>query len=330
MHFSAERSHMRYRALVIGTVVCLTGFRAQAQTAPQPTPGPQPGLAWTEAELNKVAHHVRAGRKLTPKSWPNGTRVAVCLSFDPDNLTIPVNAGNNAPLTMSEGEYGALSGIPRILKFLDRENLPASFYVPAVSALLHPQMMQEINRSGRHEVAMHGWIHEDPMALNDPEEEWRLISQAMNTLEKFDGKRPTGNRNPSWTMSVHTMALLKRAGLLYDSSLQAMDEPHDILIDGQSAGIVELPVNWILDDAPFLPPYASLPSPRLVMKTFKDDFDRAYRDGTLFMLTMHPHVSGQRSRMKYLEELVVYMKSKPGVWFATADEIARYVKQTHE
>ena len=183
---------MRYRALVIGTVVCLTGFRAQAQTAPQPTAGPQPGLAWTEAELNKVAHHVRAGRKLTPKSWPNGTRVAVCLSFDPDNLTIPVNAGNNAPLTMSEGEYGALSGIPRILKFLDRENLPASFYVPAVSALLHPQMMQEINRSGRHEVAMHGWIHEDPMALNDPEEEWRLISQAMNTLEKFDGKRPTG------------------------------------------------------------------------------------------------------------------------------------------
>ena len=273
---------------------------------------------------------MRAGRKLTPKSWPNGTRVAVCLSFDPDNLTIPVNAGNNAPLTMSEGEYGALSGIPRILKFLDRENLPASFYVPAVSALLHPQMMQEINRSGRHEVAMHGWIHEDPMALNDPEEEWRLISQAMNTLEKFDGKRPTGNRNPSWTMSVHTMALLKKAGLLYDSSLQAMDEPHDILIDGQSAGIVELPVNWILDDAPFLPPYASLPSPRLVMKTFKDDFDRAYRDGTLFMLTMHPHVSGQRSRMKYLEELVVYMKSKPGVWFATADEIARYVKQTHE
>src|SRR5581483_11137211 len=295
-------------ACVIGAVVTLAVLRAAAQsTTPQPAPGPQPGLAWTAEQLEKAAHHVRAGRRLTPRSWPNGARLAVCLSFDPDNQTIPLNAGINAPLTMSEGEYGAFSGVPRILRFLDDYHLPATFYVPAVAALLHPEMMKAINSSGRHEVAMHGWIHEDPLALNDPEEEWRLLSQALATLEKVDGKRPTGNRNPSWTMSSYTMGLIKRAGLLYDSSLQAMDEPHDVLIDGQSTGIVELPVNWILDDAPFLPPYAALPSPRLILQTFKDDFDRAYRDGTLFMLTMHPHITGQRSRMKYLEQLVQYM-----------------------
>jgi peptidoglycan/xylan/chitin deacetylase (PgdA/CDA1 family) len=319
---------MRCRAFVIaallgGSVVHL----ASQTTTPLPPVLPQPGLAWTDEQLNKVAHHVRAGRRMTPKSWPNGARVAVCLSFDPDNLTIPLNAGINAPLTMSEGEYGALTGVPRILRFLERQNLPATFFVPAVAALQHPQMMQAINKSGRHEVAMHGWIHEDPMVLNDPVEEWRLISQSMAVLEKTDGKRPTGNRNPSWTMSAYTIELLKRAGIFYDSSLQGMDEPHDVLLDGQSTGIVELPVNWVLDDAPFLPPYGSLPSPRLVMTTFKDDFDRAYREGTLFMLTMHPHVSGPRSRMKYLEELVLYMKTRPGVWFATADDIARYVKQ---
>jgi len=315
------------RAYLIGAVVGMTVLHAAAQsTTPQPAPGAQPGLAWTQDQILKAAHHVRAGRRLTPKTWPYGARVAVCLSFDPDNQTIPLNAGINAPLTMSEGEYGAFSGVPRILKFLDAYNLSATFYVPAVAALLHPDMMTAINRSGRHEVAMHGWIHEDPLALNDPEEEWRLLSQALSTLEKADGKRPVGNRNPSWTMSSYTMGLIKRAGLLYDSSLQAMDEPHDVLIDGQSTGLVELPVNWILDDAPFLPPYAALPSPRLILKTFKDDFDRAYTDGTLFMLTMHPHITGQRSRMKYLEELVQYMQSKPGVWFATAEQIARYIK----
>jgi peptidoglycan-N-acetylglucosamine deacetylase len=315
------------RACLIGVVLSVAVLRPAAQsTTPQLPPAPQPGLAWTVDQIAKAAHHVRAGRRLTPKSWPNGARVAVCLSFDPDNQTIPLNAGINAPLTMSEGEYGALSGVPRILRFLDGYNLPATFYVPAVAALLHPDMMVAINRSGRHEVAMHGWIHEDPLALNDPEEEWRLLSQALATLEKVDGKRPVGNRNPSWTMSTYTMGLIKRAGLLYDSSLQAMDEPHDVLIDGQSTGLVELPVNWILDDAPFLPPYAALPSPRLIMQTFKDDFDRAYRDGTLFMLTMHPHITGQRSRMKYLEQLVQYMQSKPGVWFATAEQIARYIK----
>ena len=315
------------RACLIGVALSVAVLRAAAQsTTPQPAPGPQPGLAWTTDQITKAAHHVRAGRRLTPKSWPNGARVAVCLSFDPDNQTIPLNAGINAPLTMSEGEYGALSGVPRILRFLDAYNLPATFYVPAVAALLHPEMMTAINRSGRHEVAMHGWIHEDPLALNDPEEEWRLLSQALATLEKVDGKRPVGNRNPSWTMSTYTMGLIRRAGLLYDSSLQAMDEPHDVLIDGQSSGLVELPVNWILDDAPFLPPYAAFPSPRLIMQTFKDDFDLAYRDGTFFMLTMHPHITGQRSRMKYLEQLVQYMQSKPGVWFATAEQIARYIK----
>jgi peptidoglycan-N-acetylglucosamine deacetylase len=315
------------RACLVGVVLSLAFARASAQsTTPQPAPGPQPGLAWTADQITTAAHHVRAGRRLTPKTWPNGARVAVCLSFDPDNQTIPLNAGINAPLTMSEGEYGAWSGVPRILRFLDAYNLPATFYVPAVAALLHPEMMTAINRSGRHEVAMHGWIHEDPLALNDPEEEWRLLSQALATLEKVDGKRPVGNRNPSWTMSTYTMGLIKRAGLLYDSSLQAMDEPHDVLIDGQSTGLVELPVNWILDDAPFLPAYAALPSPRLIMQTFKDDFDRAYRDGTFFMLTMHPHITGQRSRMKYLEQLVQYIQSKPGVWFATAEQVARYIK----
>lgn len=315
---------MRHRAFVIGAIVCLCLLPIQAQ---QPPAGPQPGLKWTEDQLKKVAHHVRAGRKLTPKSWPNGARVAVCLSFDPDNFSIALNRGNNAPVTISEGEYGALTGTPRILRLLDRYNLPSSWYIPAVAAMMHPEMIEAIKKSGRHEIAMHGWIHENPMTLNDPVEEWRLISQAMTLLEKMTGKRPTGNRNPSWTMSVHTMDLLKKAGLLYDSSLQAMDEPHDVLIDGQSTGIVELPVNWILDDAPFLPATASLPSPRLIMQTFKDDFDRAYKDGTLFMLTMHPHITGQRSRIKYLEELIVYMKSKPGVWFATAEDIARYAKQ---
>ena len=266
-------------AAVLLFVVASPGPRTQAAPPQQgQAGGPQPGLNWSDDELKKVAHHVRAGRKLTPKSWPDGARVAVCLSFDPDNFSIALNRGDNAPVTISEGEYGALTGIPRILRLLDKYNVPASFYVPAVSALMHPEMMQAIGKSGRHEVALHGWIHENPMTLNDPVEEWRLISQAIDVLEKASGKRPTGSRNPSWTMSTYTVGLLEKAGLLYDSSLRAMDEPHDVLIDGRSTGIVELPVNWVLDDAPFLPATASLPSPRLILQTFTDDFDVAYRE----------------------------------------------------
>ena len=49
---------------------------------------------------------------------------------------------------------------------------------------------------------------------------------------------------------------------------------------------------------------------------------------TLFVLTLHPHVTGHRAPMRRLDELVAYMKSKPGVWFATGEQIARYVNQT--
>lgn len=314
----------RMRAILGGLGVWgATAWVAVAQVPP----APQPGLKWSEAEIKKVALHIRAGRTLTPKSWPGGARVAVCLSFDPDNFTIALNRGTATPVAVATGEFGALSGLPRILRLLDKYGVPASFYIPAVAALLHPQMIAEIRKRPQHEVAMHGWIHEDPLELDDPGEEWRLMTQALDLLERQWGRRPVGNRNPSWTMSVYTVDLLKKAGLLYDSSLQGMDAPHEILIDGQPTGLVELPVNWILDDAPFLPATAALPSARLVFQTFKDDFDRAYREGTLFMLTMHPHIIGQRSRIRYLEDLIVYMQSKPGVWFATAEEIARYVKQ---
>ena len=60
---------------------------------------------------------------------------------------------------------------------------------------------------------------------------------------------------------------------------------------------------------------------------FRSEFDTAYEEGGLFILTMHPHITGHRSRTAGLEKLITYMKSKPGVWFATHEEIARYVKQ---
>ena len=315
-----------------GTVVKLGALllwvmSAGLASAQAPPAQDQPGLKWTDEQIRKTAHHVRAGRKLTPKTWPNGARVAVCLSVDPDNFTIPLNAGNINPIPISAGEYGAFEGVPRMLRLFDKHQIPVSFYIPAVAAMLHPEMIRDIASRKQHEVAIHGWIHENPMELDDPEEEWRLISQAMDLLEKQWGRRPVGNRNPSWTMSTHTIGLLKKAGLLYDSSLQAMDEPHEVLLDGQPTGLIELPVNWIIDDSPMYGPAGDFPSPRMIMQTFKDDFDVAYKEGTMFMLTMHPHITGQRTRIGQLEELIRYMKSKPGVWFATAEEIAKWIKQ---
>lgn len=287
-----------------------------------------PGIKSSEAAIKQAAGEVRAGRSLVPKTWPNGAKVAVCLSYDIDNES-PLLARELAPLAspMSETEYGAKEGMPRILAMLDREKLPASFYVPAVSAMLAPDMVPAIMKSGRHEIALHGWIHESLPTLNDAAEEQRLLTQSIDYFTKVTGKRPVGYRAGAWAFSHHTIDILKKANLLYDSSLMAMDSPYTLIANGQELPMIELPVSWILDDAPYFGRTGALPSPEAIFKVYTDEFDKAYQEGGMLMATFHPHISGRRSRMVHMEKFVAYMKSKPGVWFATAEQIANYVKQ---
>jgi hypothetical protein len=119
-----------------------------------------------------------------------------------------------------------------------------------------------------------------------------------------------------------------KAGFLYDSSMMAMDEPYEVMADGKPTGLVELPIEWILDDFPYYSGNASgsLPSPEAVYQIYKDEFDVAYDERTMVIVTLHPHVSGHRSRLVQIDRLLTYMKSKPGVWFATLEQIANFVK----
>jgi peptidoglycan-N-acetylglucosamine deacetylase len=280
----------------------------------------------TEEQIRQTVNRVRAGRKLTPKAWPNGGRVAVALTFDIDNELLA--RGNPLPVPLSQGEYGATTALPRILAMLDRQAIPATFFIPAVAAMLHSNMIPAIVKTGRHEIGVHGWIHENLASIDDRAVEQRLLTQSVEYLTKASGKRPVGFRAPSWVFSPHTLELILEAGFLYDSSLMAMDEPYEVLADGKATGLVELPIEWILDDYPYYSGNASgsLPSPEAVFQIYKDEFDVAYDERTMVIVTLHPHVSGHRSRLAQLERLVTYMKSRPGVWFATLEQIANTVK----
>ena len=317
---------MRYGvyALIAIGLVLLVLARDRLRRRPHPLPGTKLSLD----QLRKQFFRVSAGRRLKPRSWPNGSRVAVALSFDVDNATPALSHGNLSPSELSRGEYGAVDGLPRILRLLDQHDLPASFFIPGVAAALHPQMIRDILSKQRHEIGVHGWIHEQLLHLDDEAEEQRLLNQSIDYLTEAMGKRPVGFRAPSWAVSRYTMQQIKAAGFLYDSSLMASDDAYEILLDQQPTGIIELPIEWILDDHPFFGAQAngSLPSPELVLQSFRSEFDRAYEEGGLFILTMHPHVIGHRSRIVVLEQLIVHMKSKSGVWFATQEAVANYVK----
>ncbi|MEO7086806.1 MAG: polysaccharide deacetylase family protein [Gemmatimonadaceae bacterium] len=112
----------------------------------------QVGTTWSEERLLKAVAPTRAGPKLTPKVWPNNTRVAACLSFDVDNESYLLAGGQTSPTTLSAADFGAQEGLPRILALLDKYQIPSSFFIPAVSAILHPEMIPAIQKSGRHEI----------------------------------------------------------------------------------------------------------------------------------------------------------------------------------
>ena len=300
--------------------IVLIGGIAGAQQTPN-----QPGTTWTDEQLREAVALSRAGRKLTPKSWPNGARVAVCLSFDTDTEAPDLRDGVTSPTTLSASDFGAESGVQRIIRMLDRLQVPATFFMTGVDAMLHPDMLAAITKSGRNEVGVHGWIHEFTPRLAEGEEE-RLLDKAIEYLTKATGKRPTGYRAPSWAFSPNTIDLIRKKGFLYDSSLQAMDEPYEIVSKGKATGIIELAIDWTLTETPYLGRNGHLPSPELLYGLYKDEFDGAWEEGTMFVLTLHPFLSGHRAPMQHLTKFVEYMKSKPGVWFATGEQIARYVK----
>ncbi len=285
---------------------------------------------WDEKTWRGHVEHVRAGRPLRPAAWPGGAKVAVALSFDSDHETPALRDGDVLPGKLAQGEYGARVGVPRILKLLREYDAPASFFMPAVSALLHEGEVKSYVDDG-HEVALHGWIHERNTALTEAEER-DLAFRAADVLEGLAGTRPVGIRTPSWDFSAHTLAITRELGLTYDSSLMADDDCYELLENGEPTGVVELPVEWIRDDAPYLmmDRFASLrpyTPPRGVLSIWRDEFDAAYADGGIFQLTMHPHIIGHRSRLAILAELLDHIAGHDGVWFATHAQIVDHVRQ---
>jgi peptidoglycan/xylan/chitin deacetylase (PgdA/CDA1 family) len=286
-----------------------------------------PAWEWTDEQIEAAVNKVRAGRSLNPASWPGGARVAVLLSFDVDNETIWLRNNDTNVGGLSQGQYGARVALGRILALLDEFEAPASFFGPAVSFSLAPQMIEMIQASGRHEIGIHGWIHERNANLPRDEEE-RLLRKAVERMTALTGSRPVGYRAPSWNFSDSTLELLMEMDFLYDSSLMADDRPYEIVANGEATGFVELPVDWILDDAPLFNPLGErYAGPRQVLQVWKDEFDVAYEEGTTFVLTMHPHVIGHRSRIVVLRELIEHIRERSDVWFGTHADAVRWVRE---
>lgn len=257
--------------------------------------------------------------------WPDGKRCAVALTFDADGETIPLvmdrERGHERLTLISTGVYGPEVGVPRLVEMLEQFGLKATFFIPGFTAELHPEMIELLMTNG-HEIGHHGYLHERPDTLSDEQEEAVLV-RGLEALQRLTGKRPVGYRSPAWELKPTSPALLKRYGFLYDTSLMGNDIPYYVVTD--QGNLVELPIQWILDDyAHYSMDSGGISSPQKVFEVWSSEFAGYHRYHGCYVLTMHPFVSGRPSRVLLLERLIQYINEFEGVWWATLQEIADY------
>jgi len=258
--------------------------------------------------------------------WKKRGRCAIAVGFDFDAETLWTMRNLDTPSPISRGKYGAYVGVPRILKFLRRRNFRVTFFIPGWVADNYRPIVREIIAEG-HEVAHHGWLHDDPNTLSIEQEKEDFL-KGIAVFEEL-GVTPVGYRSPSFDLGPNTINLLRENEYLYDTSMMAHESPYYISENGENTGIIELPVCWELDDAPFYlftfkPTYRKgLSDPDSVLKVWKAEFDASYRESGLFLLTLHPQITGRSYRLDTLGLLLDYIDKYPELWIATHAEIAR-------
>lgn len=261
--------------------------------------------------------------------WPSGHRCGAMLSFDVDAESAILRIDPrfaDRPSAMSHQTYGAGPGIRRILATLEQLELAATFFVPAYTAERYPDVVRAI-AAGGHEVGCHGYLHEPPAALS-ADEERSILERSVETIEALSGKRPVGYRAPLADPSTRTPELLAEYGFLYDSSLTDEDVPYTVQTGAGT--LVELPIQWALDDweqyAFLIEPNVGqlIEPPSKVLELWRTELEAVHDEGLLFIGIMHPELSGRPARARVIRGIVEEASALGGVWWATGEQIARH------
>lgn len=260
------------------------------------------------------------------KNWTEGTQCGVALTFDLDAETFWFSRtmdSINSPNLMAQGAYGPNVAVPRILDMLDRLELKSTFFIPGWVIEHHPDTCKEIVRRG-HEIGYHGYLHEK---AHFPEQENELVAKSKKIMKEILGVEPVGHRAPEADITAETVENILNNGFEYSSNMMDRDWPYlHETADGRK--LVELPFNWVYDDSCYffftlqLPERRRIVTPSSVKEIWQSEFDGLYDEGGLFTFVLHPQIIGRVSRIKMLEELLTYMKSRPGTLIGPAKVVA--------
>ena len=260
-----------------------------------------------------------------PPRWPGEARAACAFTFDLDAETLWIARGIHEPVTLSQGRFGPVEALPRILRLLRAAEMWASFFIPAWVAQHYPDAVKAIAAEG-HEIGCHGDEHERVSEL-PLDRELEILVKSLEVLTPLAGVRPVGYRAPSWQLSAETLGLLVRNGFEYSSNMMDRLAPYlHPAVEGRA--LVELPVSWVLDDAPFFmfTGQRSIQAPGPVLQGWLTEFEGITAVGGLTNFTFHPQIIGRPSRLTCLKELIDHVRHTPRVWVARLCDIAAHFR----
>ena len=266
-----------------------------------------------------------------PVPWPDGAKCAAAITFDIDTDSILHLEHRERADTMLSSlswlKYDEIA-VPRILDMYRQCGIKQTFFYPAWCMERYPHLVDMILEGG-HEIAAHGYIHEDPNKLPQEEEHYWLRRQ-IEVIEKMTGQRPRGWRGPLYNASKYSPDLLIEEGFIYDATLMGDDVPY--ILKTAQGSVIELPSHWAMDDWPHythsmdMNYMMTIKSPDEAMNVFMSEFEAMYDFGGLWVTVWHPFVSGRLARCRRVLQMIEYMQNKGGVWFATMEEIALHVQ----
>jgi len=261
--------------------------------------------------------------------WPRNARAACAFTFDLDAETLWMARGIHEPVTLSQGRFGPVEALPRILTLLRTHEIRASFFIPAWVAEHHQDAVRAIVDGG-HEIGCHGDEHERVSEL-PPDREEAILARSVDVLTRLGGARPIGYRAPAWQLSAATIPLLVQYGFAYSSNMMDRLSPYMHPPVGGRA-LVEIPVSWVLDDAPYFmfTGQRSIQPPGPVLQGWLTEFEGITEARGVTNFTFHPQIIGRPSRLACLRELMDHVRHTPRVWIASLGEISAHYRTAVE
>ncbi len=217
-------------------------------------------------------------------------------------------------------EYGMRVGAWRFFELYARLGIRPTLALNARVCEDYPRVAEQARHDGW-EFMGHGY---DQGPIHREQDQAGMIGRSLAILENFSGKRPVGWLGPGLTQTLETPDLLAAAGVKYIGDFVYDDEPTTIRTT--HGPLVTLPYSVELNDIPMM--IVQHHESEYLARRVIDQFDRLYVEGAqrakIMALAIHPYISGQPHRIKYLEAIYDHIRRFDGVLYWTGEEIVEW------